>query len=176
MLTMGGRTILNIRDFRRYFSPADALRQHRAFAAFAVRTLSRTDDCSRVMSMLFALASMQMDGRIDRLNPGMLPHLRVPYQTMRALLDAPVPTPDKACEHMRKLVSCFAQEEQTALLVPMRTSRAAAELAAQCGLTEARKGGDHPAGSGGSADGLYGGRAGMGEDALYRRPAAGGTR
>ena len=139
MLTMGGRTMLNIRDFRRYFSPADALRQHRAFAAFAVRTLSRTDDCSRVMSMLFALASMQMDGRIDRWNPGMLPHLRVPYQTMRALLDAPVPTPDKACEHMRKLVSCFAQEEQTALLVPMRTSRAAAELAAQCGLMEARK-------------------------------------
>ena len=139
MLTMGGRTILNIRDFREHFSPADALRQHRAFAAFAMRTLSRTDDCSRAMSMLFALASMQLDGRIDRLNPAMLPHLRVPYQAMRALLDAPVPAPGMACAHMRELVSCFAQEEQTVLRVPMRTSRAAAELAEQSGLTDARK-------------------------------------
>ena len=111
MLTMGGRTILNIRDFREHFSPADALRQHRAFAAFAMRTLSRTDDCSRAMSMLFALASMQMDGRIDRLNPAMLPHLRVPYQAMRALLDAPVPKPDRVTAYfLPRIISPRTEE------------------------------------------------------------------
>ena len=139
MLTMDGRTILNIRDFYDHFSLTDALRQHRDFAAFAVRSLSRMDDISRAMGMLFALCSMRLDGRMDALQFSTLPHLKVTENELRTLLDEPLPAPEKAAQHVCDLVRCFAQEEQTMMLVPQRSSRLAAAFAASCDLSPAHK-------------------------------------
>ena len=110
---------------------------HRDFAAFAVRSLSRTDDISRAAGMLFALCSMRMDGRIDALDFSTLPHLKGSEAQLRALLDEPLPVPEKAHQHMCDLIRCFAQEEQTIMLVPQRSSRLAAAFAASCDLSPA---------------------------------------
>lgn len=139
MLTIDGRSILNIRDFLDHFSIQDALAQHREFAAFAVRTLGSLNDLSRAMGMLFALCSMRLDGRLDQLSYATLPHLRVAEGEIRTLLESPLPAPDQAHAHMCALARCFAQEAQTALLIPARTSRAAAAFAASCDLSPARR-------------------------------------